>query len=147
MKVCFTVDMEQDCPPFLSTFRGIEEGTPPLLRMLDEERVRGTFFITGDIARRFPEVVRQIAAAGHEIGCHGDTHRRFDMMPPEDAEQEIRASTATLRSFYPVRSFRPRIFNSRTRICRCSKPKATNWIHHKASISWRIWWVRGPRLG
>ena len=106
MNVCFTVDMEQDCPPFLSTFRGIDEGTPPLLRLLREENVRGTFFVTGDVARRFPAVVREIAADGHEVGCHGDTHRRFDMMPLDDARQEIAASTATLRGFYPVRSFR-----------------------------------------
>jgi len=67
MKVYFTVDMEQDCPPYMSTFRGVEEGTQPLLDLLGEENVQGTFFTTGNVALRFPKTIEQIVAAGHEL--------------------------------------------------------------------------------
>jgi hypothetical protein len=106
MKACVTVDMEQDCPPFMDTYRGITEATARLLAVLAEERVPATFFVTGDIARRFPETVRALVDGGHEVGCHGDTHRPFDTLDLETARREIAASTAALREFYPVQSFR-----------------------------------------
>lgn len=104
--VCITIDLEQDCPPFLATYRGMAEGSGPLLARLAAERVPATFFATGDVARRFPDVIRSIVAAGHELGCHGDTHRRFDAMSADEARAEIVAATAELRRFYPVVSFR-----------------------------------------
>ncbi len=106
MKVCFTVDVEQDCPPFMETFRGIEEGMPRLLALLAQRGVAGTFFTTGEVARRYPDTIRAVVTAGHELGCHGDTHRRFDACDEAEARQEIRAATSTLRQLAPVVSFR-----------------------------------------
>lgn len=106
MRVCVTVDMEQDCPPYLSTWRGIDEGTPPLLGLLAEENVPATFFTTGEVARRSPATVRGLIQNGHELGCHGDLHRRFDSLDHEGARQEIVNSTRTLRDFTQVTSFR-----------------------------------------
>jgi peptidoglycan-N-acetylglucosamine deacetylase len=103
---CVTVDMEQDCPPYLDTWRGVVEGTPVLLDLLAEERVPATFFVTGETARRFPETVRDILAAGHELGAHGDTHAGFGAMDPAAARAEIARASATLRAFAPVTSFR-----------------------------------------
>lgn len=106
MRVCITFDMEHDCPPYLTTYRGVEEGTPRLLSLLAEEGVPATFFTTGDVARRYPELMRRIVAEGHELGCHGDSHRRFSAMDRAEAEREIQQASATLRAFYPVVSFR-----------------------------------------
>jgi peptidoglycan/xylan/chitin deacetylase (PgdA/CDA1 family) len=106
MQVCITVDVEHDCPPFLTSYRGIESGIPRLLALLAEEGVPGTFFTTGDVARRFPDTVRRIVDSGHELGCHGDTHTRFSALAPPAAKAEIERATETLRPFYPVRSFR-----------------------------------------
>jgi peptidoglycan/xylan/chitin deacetylase (PgdA/CDA1 family) len=106
MRVCITVDVEQDCPPFLSSFHGIESGIPRLIALLAEVDVHGTFFTTGEVARRFPDTVRRIVDSGHELGCHGDTHARFSALEPEAARQEIVRATEVLRAFYPVRSFR-----------------------------------------
>ncbi len=49
-------------------------GVPRLLRLLDARGVRATFFVPGYTARRYPGVVRSIAAAGHEIAHHGYLH-------------------------------------------------------------------------
>ncbi len=106
MKVCFTVDIEQDCPPYLNTWRGIEEGLPRLLKLLESEKVPATCFTTGEVARRYPEAVRAVVAAGHELGCHGDTHAAFDRMRAADADRELAAASSTLRSFGQVDSFR-----------------------------------------
>lgn len=104
--VAMTVDVEPDCPPFLWTWRGIEEGMPALLEVFREEAVRGTFFVTGATAERFPECVAAIVADGHELACHGYSHASFRSMSRHEARSEIERTNAILRTFAPVRSFR-----------------------------------------
>ena len=107
MIVCFTVDYEPDCPPWMtSTFRGVEEATAPLLAMLREEGARATFFSTGVVAERYPDAVRAVVGAGHELGCHGHTHRRFTELGAAEARDEIVTSAAALRRHAAVTSFR-----------------------------------------
>lgn len=104
--VCFTVDVEPDCPPYLSGFRGIERGMPNLLEMLAEEEVPATCFTTGEVAQRYPGVVSAIVARGHELACHGMTHRAFTSMDEREARAEIEESARILRRHAPVTSFR-----------------------------------------
>jgi peptidoglycan-N-acetylglucosamine deacetylase len=104
--VYFTVDLEQDCPPYMSSMRGMEEGFPRLLALLDELGIHATFFTTGDVARRYPHHIRQLIAGSHELGGHGMTHARFTALSMSAARAEIEESTAILRSFAAVRSFR-----------------------------------------
>jgi peptidoglycan-N-acetylglucosamine deacetylase len=106
MNVGITIDLEHDCPPFLTTYRGVTEGMPRLLDLFAAERVPATFFCTGDVARCHPEIVRRLVDEGHELGCHGDTHARFGAMDRATAEREIRDAAATLRAFGEVTSFR-----------------------------------------
>ena len=106
MKIYLTIDVEPDCPPYLSTFRGIEEGLPKLLNYLKIEKIPATFFVTGEVARKFPEAVRSIVENDHELGCHGDSHLKFTEFSRSEAEQDIRTSLSTLRSFSAVTSFR-----------------------------------------
>jgi peptidoglycan/xylan/chitin deacetylase (PgdA/CDA1 family) len=79
---------------------------PRLLDLLAAENVPATFFCTGDVARKHPEIVRRLVAEGHELGCHGDTHARFGGLDRSAAEREIADAAATLRAFAPVTSFR-----------------------------------------
>ncbi|HEY2744656.1 MAG TPA: polysaccharide deacetylase family protein [Polyangia bacterium] len=105
--VAITVDLEHDCPPFLTTYRGVTQGMPRLLELLAAESVPATFFCTGDVARKHPEIVRRLVDEGHELGCHGDTHARFGAMDRATAERELADAGATLRAFgAPVTSFR-----------------------------------------
>lgn len=106
LQVAFTVDLEPDCPPFLSGFRGVDEAMPSLLELLRVLGVRATFFTTGEVALRYPALVDSIVAAGHELGCHGMTHRAFPDLTDHEAEWEITESAAILRRHAPVTSFR-----------------------------------------
>lgn len=67
-----------------------------LLGLLAERGLRATFFVTGAYARNAPESVKKIAAAGHEIANHSDTHAAFTKLSDakclaelERAEQSI----------------------------------------------------------
>ena len=104
--VAFTVDLEPDCPPFLSGFRGVEHGLPALLDLLARRRVCATFFTTGEVAERYPQAVERLLAEGHELACHGMTHTAFTTLDREAARDEIERSASILRRFAPVTSFR-----------------------------------------
>jgi peptidoglycan-N-acetylglucosamine deacetylase len=93
--IALTIDVEPDCPPYLGTYRGIESGLPGLLHIIEKHDIEATFFITGDVASKYPLVVKEIAE-NHEIGCHGYSHTRFDRMTYREAEYEIEKSTEVL---------------------------------------------------
>lgn len=64
--------------------------THRILRLLDERQVRGTFFILGWVAERFPELVRDIYRSGHELGCHSYWHRLVYEQTPDEFRDDLR---------------------------------------------------------
>lgn len=67
----------------------IEANTRRILALLDHYQVKGTFFVLGWIARRYPELVREIAAAGHELGSHSYWHRLVYDLSPEQFRVDL----------------------------------------------------------
>jgi polysaccharide deacetylase family protein (PEP-CTERM system associated) len=62
----------------------VEVNTRRLLELLATFDVHGTFFILGWVAERFPSLVREIAANGHELACHSYWHRLIYKLSPRD---------------------------------------------------------------
>ncbi len=79
-----------------------------LLDLLDGSGSRATFFVLGWVARSHPGLVRRIADAGHEIGCHGDLHRRVFEMGLDEFREDVRRAKGVLeqQAGAPVTSFR-----------------------------------------
>src|SRR6185369_52482 len=75
---------------------GPSESTPALLEILAEHNVLATFFMCGKNVRRLPAVARAVAAAGHEIGNHSDSHPRFDFKSPEFIYGELALAQETI---------------------------------------------------
>ena len=48
--------------------------TPRVLKVLEAEEITGTFFICGRLVRRFPEIFKDIVAAGHQLANHTWSH-------------------------------------------------------------------------
>jgi polysaccharide deacetylase family protein (PEP-CTERM system associated) len=70
----------------------VEGNIERLLGILDEHSVRGTFFVLGWLAERHPELVHRIAAAGHEVACHGYSHQLvYTQSQREFREETLRA--------------------------------------------------------
>lgn len=63
--------------------------TPKVLGTLAQECVRATFFLIGQHAAEYPELVRRIAAEGHSIGYHTWSHRSLKRIPRDEAPEEI----------------------------------------------------------
>lgn len=97
--ITITVDVEEDCPPMLTSTRGMEEGLPELLDLFKKEGIRATFFVTGMMAKQYPSLINRIPKEGHELGCHGYTHTRFDRMEKEEAKLALKQAGKILRQF------------------------------------------------
>jgi len=95
-RVAFTVDVEQDAPPFLQTWQGIEKGLPAMLELLAKHDVPATFFVTGLAAEKFPGIVAEISQR-HEVACHGYEHERFDILAVEEQRKRIEKATEILQ--------------------------------------------------
>lgn len=72
--------------------------THELLALFDEHNVRGTFFILGKLADRYPGLVTEIADAGHEVASHGWSHRPVFELSPSDFLNELVRSVGQLEN-------------------------------------------------
>jgi polysaccharide deacetylase family protein (PEP-CTERM system associated) len=74
----------------------VVSNTMRLLQLLDDHSVKGTFFVLGWVAHRFPALVRDIGAAGHELASHGYGHRIVYSQPPEEFREDVRRAKRTI---------------------------------------------------
>lgn len=65
------------------------EQTDGLLDTLDEYKVKTTFFLVGDWAKKYPESVKEIAKRGHDVGNHSATHAHMTQLPSADMLTEL----------------------------------------------------------
>jgi len=99
------------------TWAGFESrvaaNTRRLLDLFDESGVKGTFFTLGWIAAHHGELVREIAARGHEIASHGYNHQLIYMLTPRQFREDVHAAKAALEdaSGQPVIGFRAPSFS------------------------------------
>ncbi len=103
----FTIDVEDYFQ--VSAFEGVvkrdnwsrmpsrvEASTNRLLELLEHRGVRGTFFVLGWTAERFPGLVQRIAAAGHELACHSFWHRLIYQQSRDDFRNDVRRAKQTI---------------------------------------------------
>jgi len=74
----------------------IERAARRLLEVFAESGARATFFVLGWLAERHPGLVREVAAAGHEIATHGWSHSFVYQMTPTDFRDELMRSMSLL---------------------------------------------------
>src|SRR5271168_5227359 len=85
---------------------GPSESTPALLELLAEHNVKATFFMCGHNVRRLKDIARQVAAAGHEIGNHSDSHAYLYFKSPEFIHRELALAQ---ESIYQITKVTPRL--------------------------------------
>src|SRR5213596_2360317 len=78
---------------------GPSETTPKLLDALDKFHVKATFFMCGANVRRCPDIARDVAARGHEIGNHTDSHARLDFKSSAFIFGEMATAQTIIRDF------------------------------------------------
>ncbi len=102
----------------------VERSTRTVLDTLDAaaraigKPIRGTFFVLGSVAERFPDLVREIRSRGHEVASHGYGHRLCLRQEPNDLAYDLRHSKALLEDILgsPVFGYRAPGFSISDRI-------------------------------
>lgn len=69
-----------------------------ILSTLSENNVKATFFMVGDWVEKFPEAVKKINEAGHEIGSHSNTHAHVNQLSYEKNVEEIKLSSEKIKN-------------------------------------------------
>ncbi|HET9681459.1 MAG TPA: polysaccharide deacetylase [Candidatus Limnocylindrales bacterium] len=114
---CFTFDLDAESPVLFEhpeaggwldamshQAYGPRTGVPRLLRLLDRAGIRATFFVPGYSAERWPDAVRSIRDAGHEIACHGYLHEgAHSASGPNEEERRLLRSLEALDAVAGVR--------------------------------------------
>lgn len=93
----------------------VVNNTLRLLSILSEHQVKGTFFVQGMVAEKFPKLVYAISQAGHELACHAHTHRPIYTLTPQQFDQELYRSIQAIEqnSGQKVIGFRAPTFSVR----------------------------------
>lgn len=97
MKNIFTVDVEDGVSIAMRDVfnkqypqtRRVVDCTKRILQLCLKHGVKGTFFVLGEVAEEFPDLVKEIALGGHELGVHGYHHLQFFRMTPKKAKEEL----------------------------------------------------------
>ena len=91
----------------------VRANTGRLLDLFDEHRVRGTFFVLGWVAERYPDLVKTIADRGHELASHGYAHRLVYDQTAEAFREDVRRAKDLIESAaaQPVRGYRAPSFS------------------------------------
>lgn len=111
--------VETDEPAVALTFDDGPQpaSTPRFLELLEARRARGTFFLLGVSAQRYPDLVARITAGGHAIGNHSWDHPSFPAIDARERRRQIRACAEALGDDH-TKLFRPPYGNQtlRTRL-------------------------------
>ena len=100
-EVAVTIDVETDWGGRLSVgpgnCHGIEEGIPYLLHLLDELKIKATFFVSGEVVLEYTDIIHDIVEHGHEIASHGFKHNAdYSMMLKVEITDQISKSKMIL---------------------------------------------------
>jgi peptidoglycan-N-acetylglucosamine deacetylase len=81
--------------------------TPRLLDILERHHARATFFMVGEAAQKYPEIVQRVAQTGHAIGNHSWDHPSFPLISVRERWAQIRACAKVIAPYTDrVRLFR-----------------------------------------
>lgn len=76
------------------------ESTPAVLKALQAECVRATFFMNGEPLLREPALGRQVRELGHSVGMHGHQHAHFATLPAAEQLADLAAMQAAYRQVF-----------------------------------------------
>jgi peptidoglycan/xylan/chitin deacetylase (PgdA/CDA1 family) len=79
--------------------------TPRLLQLLAEKDVKATFFMLGQMAEEFPQIVKDVHEQGHEIASHSYSHPQLNAIPKDKLKEQVRL---TDKAIYNAAGILPR---------------------------------------
>ena len=120
-------------PPWPERFT---EHTHVLLDWLDERDITATVFVVGELARDNPDLVRAVAARGHELALHSWTHTQLTLSTPEQFRTDVRRGKALLEDLTgtPVLGYRAPTASLVRRTVRATEALADEGYAYSSSV-------------
>jgi len=112
-----------------------ETGTPLILDILKKQNVKATFFIIGNLAERYPDIIRRIDEEGHILGGHSYSHHFFfDLFTAEKIKQELTKTEDIIEKITgkKIHYFRPPYGVTNPVVA-----KAVKWMNY-LTIGWSV---------
>jgi peptidoglycan/xylan/chitin deacetylase (PgdA/CDA1 family) len=109
--------------------------TPRLLNILAERNIKATFFVVGQLAKEYPQIIRRILAEGHEIANHTMTHPTLTRISDDRIRRELGDTHKAMVDIagYHMRLFRPPGGATNARL--------KEWFHNEYGYSTILWTV------
>lgn len=106
LKNIFSVDLEEWYAfKGFKKFSSPKDKTPqlkyaikPLLELLNKYNVNATFFVLGDVAKKYPDIIEEIHSQGHEIASHGYSHMPLSLISKDKFKEETKKMNKLLKS-------------------------------------------------
>ncbi len=155
MRHAFTIDAE-DWPQLMCFYLGHEtpvsrqftNSIANTLFLLDQWRIRATFFVVAPHAAECPEVVREIVARGHEVASHGVTHAKITEFSPKKFRDDLRRSIDTLEDIVgeKIRGYRAPFFSLMPDQCWAWEVMVDCGLEYDSSLTTLLWQSEGVAL-
>jgi len=114
--------------------------TIAILDILDKYNVKTTFFLVGGWVEKYPDMVKEIAARGHEIGNHSDTHPHMSQLSEKAIRDELRIMSDRVEKLTGVRPtlFRPPYGDYNNRVIQVSRAEGYEAVQWSIdSLDWK----------
>ncbi len=114
--------------------------TISILDILDEHDVKTTFFLVGGWVDKYPDMVKEIVARGHEIGNHSDTHPHMSQLSESAIKDELRIMSDKVEKLTGVRPtlFRPPYGDYNNRVIEVARAEGYECVQWSIdSLDWK----------
>lgn len=111
-----------------------------LLDILDDYGVKTTFFLVGIWVEKYPDLVREIVARGHELGNHSTTHPQMSTLSDEKIREELRVTSDRIEQLTGIRPtlFRPPFGDYNDRVVLVSREEGYECVQWNVdSLDWK----------
>lgn len=101
-------EIQLGADPELGEHESVTRSLPLVLEALERHGVPATFFVEGLNAEVYPDALRQIGRAGHEVAYHAWCHEQWEELSPEEEAENLRRGAEAFRGLgLELRGFRP----------------------------------------
>ncbi len=114
--------------------------TIPILDILDQYNVKTTFFLVGGWVDKYPDMLKEIVARGHEIGNHSDTHAHMNKLSEQQIRDELRGMSDKVEQLTGIRPtlFRPPYGEYNDRVITVSRAEGYEAVQWSIdSLDWK----------
>lgn len=116
------------------------EKTDEILKILDENSVKATFFLVNIWLEDYPDKAKEVAKRGHEIALHSTTHPHFTHLSKEEMKEELTANKEMVKKVtgYDAKLFRPPFGDYNNEVIKTAKGLGLTTIQWSVdSLDWK----------